>query len=73
MKEIYSLLYNAPHRLNDSHVEYLLQTIEYLQEDLDKAEAKYNDLMGQQREHSQAMVGGWLKLLLERPEIFTKE
>ena len=60
IREIHNLLYDAPHRLNDSHVEYLLQTIDYLKEDLEKVEADYNALINQQRERSQQMVSGWI-------------
>ena len=73
VREIRNILWNTPHRCNDEHVEYLLQCLDNLEEHYNKLDEEYNALMNQQREHSQKMVGGWLTLLLNKPEIFTKE
>ena len=73
VREVRNILYFTPHRCNDEHVEYLLQCLDNLEEHYNKLDQEYNALMNEQREHSQAMVGNMLGLLLNKPELFAKE
>ena len=72
-KEIRSLLYNAPHRCNDEHVEYLLTLLEDWQEAYNELETENKRLRTESRQHSQAMLGNVLGLMLNKPELFAKE
>lgn len=72
-REIRSLLYDAPHRLNDLHVEYLLQLTDHLKEDLEDLKKEYDNLLTQHRKDSNIMLGNVLSLLLNAPELLYKE
>jgi hypothetical protein len=73
VREIRNLLYDYPHRLNDSHVECLLSLLENCQEAYSELEAENNRLRTESRQHSQAMLGNMLGLMLNKPELFAKE
>lgn len=72
-REIRNLLYTYPHRLNDEHVEYLLQYVDDLVKRCEELEAENNRLRTESRQHSQVMMGNVLGLLLNKPEMFGKE
>lgn len=72
-KEIRNLLYDHPHRLNDEHVEYLLTYIDDLTESYNQLYEEHEQLRKSSRQYSQAMLGNMLDLVLNKPEIFTKE
>ena len=49
VKEIRNLLWSNPHRLNDSHVEYLLELIDDYREAYNDLETQHNKLRSESR------------------------
>lgn len=72
-RQIRNLLYTSPHRLNDEHVEYLLELVEDLHEANRELEADNKKLRSESMQNSQSMIGKMLTLAVNRPEIFTKK
>ena len=71
--QIYSLLDHAPHRLNDLHVEYLLQCLDQIQQDRDYYKQQLNEVLERETKHSKAMLGNILGTMLNKPELLAKE
>lgn len=72
VKEIRNILWSNPHRLNDEHVEYLLERIDHLVERCEELDIDNKKLRADSMQHSQAMMGNMPGLLLNKPEIFAK-
>lgn len=72
VREIRNILYSSPHRCNDAHVAYLLEVLEDWQEAYNELEIENNKLRTESRQHSEAMLGNVLGLLLNKPELLVK-